>query len=173
MADAVQYDIMIQIQTDLRTLTFSAQGSESVRTINDAAIVWEKAVWRDGKIQFRNKECPGIVITPANLVTMPMRAGENKRDEVTYRYLCQIIDTDQEHRTHGLRTYMKWQEQIAKIFRNQDIGISSIYSNEGGVTSTCECESMDTIDENLFYRHQRMVAAVQLAFIALEPRGSS
>lgn len=173
MADAVQYDIMTQIVTDLESLTFQKATGDSVRTIAADAILWEKAVWRDGKIQIRRHKFPGIIVTPANRVTMPISAGENLRDDVTYRFLCQIVDTDQEHRTGGLRTYMKWQEQIAKMFRNQDIGISSISGNEGGVTWNCECEHIDVVDENLFYRHQYFQAGVLLAIIAREPRGST
>ena len=116
MADAVQYDIMVNLQTDLRSLTFSAQGSESVRTIADADIVWEKAQWKGGKLQFRNNNCPGIVITPANRIRMPFLQGNNKQDEVEYPFLCQIIDTDQQHQSQGLRTYMKCRSRSPRCF---------------------------------------------------------
>ena len=68
---------------------------------------------------------------------------------------------------------MKWQEQISKEFRNQDIGISTISGNEGGVTWNCEVEHVDTVDENLFYRHQNFQSGVLLAMMAIEPRGTT
>ncbi len=170
MADAVQYDIMLAVQTGLRALTFAAQGSEDIATIDDAAIVWVKS---GDHTQFGNRVTPGWLISPGRRIEMRRVAGENQRDDVWYPFLCQLLISDQQHDTQFLRTTMKWLEQACKYFRNQDIGVSSISTNEGGITWNCEASMVYAVDERLWLRNEWFVAGVELRFGAYEPRGTS
>lgn len=167
MADAVQYDIMLAVQTGLRALTFSAQGSESISTIDDDAIVFGKSKGKRG-----NRKTPGWLISPGNRIVMQADDGENNRDNVLYPFLCQLLVRDQGDDLLYLRTVMKWLEQACKTFRSQDIGVSTISGAEGGVTWNCEATTVYTVDERLWVRDEWFVAGVELRFAAMEPRGA-
>jgi len=161
---------MLAVQTGLRALTFAAQGSEPIPTITDAAIVFAKS---GHKTRRTNRKMPGWLISPGNRIEMQRTAGENKRDDVWYPFLCQLLISDHQHDTLFLRTSMKWLEQACKKFRNQDIGVSSISSNEGGVTWNCEASVVYTVDESQWLKCEGFIGGVELRFGAYEPRGTS
>lgn len=175
MADAVYWQILEAVQDGLQDdLTFAAQGSDTVPTIASAAIVIRKLPYMDpdrkDEDYQRHDRMPGIIISPAGQVQRPAREGTNARDDVTYPVLCQIIDKDHKERLNNLRTYLKWQEQIAKYFNSQTL---LDVQGAAGCVHIGQAVETDTVNESLWVKHRMFVAGVELYFKSREPRGVS
>lgn len=172
MADAVYYQLLdstlFTLKSDLR---FSAQGSDPCGAINPDAIVLRKLSTRERLFESgqKNEQTPGILVSLARRVIRPPTWGTNIRDDVVYPVLCQIIDRDSHGRgTLNLRSYLKWQEQIAKAFNNK--GRPDVMNDEGKV-DICHVRQTESINERLWIKHQLFVGAVELYFLSREPRG--
>lgn len=169
MADAVLWQILEAVQTRLQGMTFAAQGTDTLPTIHDDAIVIRKYTrGRDNEGSFQNDRKPGIVLCLPGRAVRDPQAGTNLRDDVQYAILAQIISADHDDRLRNLRTYLKWQEQIAKAFHNQRVSDDDF---DGGCVSIGMAVSVDNVDETQWVQHANFVAGVELHFISREPRG--
>lgn len=118
--DAIMWQCLNAIQARLQGMTFSAEASDSATTIQSGSIMVGKLTWP------KYVEKPGILITPYGAETMHREAGTNIRDDVDYSILVQIMDRDGHDMDENLQTFLKWREQIAKAFRNQNlVGVSA------------------------------------------------
>jgi len=168
MADSVLWQIMSEVQRTLReNLTFKAMGDDPIPQIEQEAIRIEKVSvkQREHEKVFEYELTPGIIITPPGRVTMPSSEGENARDDVHYPLLLQIIDKDNNERLTGLRTYLKWQEQIARAFRNQPLPCDPLHVWNARV------DYVDVVNEGLWVRHELFVTGIEIEFISREVRG--
>lgn len=171
MADAVFWQILEAVRDAIQDdITLTIQGTDSVGTVQDEAIVIRKilgrqiqnAVWESEELR------PGVLICPANKVIRNPEEGTNQSDDVRYYVLCQIIDGDDFQNEDNLRSYLKWQEQIAKLFNAQPL--LDVQAVEGCVNIGHAIET-DVVDENLFVRHRDFVGGVMIEFISRENRG--
>lgn len=171
MADAILWSLLEDVQTGLQSLTFSAQGSDPVRTIKDSSIVIRDrpasrswfANW------FQNEQVPGIIISPVE-VKRPATAGTNVRDDAFYTVSCEIIDKHGGHKLRSLRTYLKWQEQIARYLHSQTRANLQTYAN-GQVCIGWSLET-DHVDPRIMKQHKMAVGVVLVQFKVRETRTS-
>ena len=171
MADAVLWQILESVRDGLRTdLTFQAQGTDSVKTIQSDAIVIRKVIskQRESELPEKDERKPGILICPPRSVLRNPQAGTNERDDAVYYVLCQIIDGDGFRDDRHLKTYLKWQEQIAKYFHAQPL--LDVQADEGIVNIGHAIET-EVVDDTLFVKHEHFVGGVLLEFISRETRG--
>lgn len=171
MADAVLWQILEAVQDGLQNdLTFTAQGTDSVSDIANEAIVIRKVATRQRSNESyeRDELRPGIIISPAMKVRRPPEQGTNERDYVYYDLLIQIVDGDGFHDEENLRSYLKWQEQIAKYFNAQPILAAQ---NDEGCVTIAHAYETDVVDESIFVREDDFVGGVQVEFLSVEPRG--
>lgn len=171
MADAVLWSLLDDVRTGLRTLTFEAQGTDTVETIDSAAIVIRKVPRREGWLEkiFQTERMPGIIISPIH-VRRPPEAGTNVRDDAFYSISIQIIDRDTgRNKERNLRSYLKWQEQIARYLHTQTRNNIQTYA-EGQVCIgwTVEGDFWDYVYEA---KHEACVAGVLYQVKIREPRG--
>lgn len=156
--DSILKQIVDAVQARLQGMTFSALGSDFVKTIDSDDIVIAKVA------QKQNRNTPGLVISLPGRVMMPKEAGTNIRDDIEYVVMVQIVDKDNDTETLNIRSYLKWQEQIAKAFRNQRVpGVSCAYI--GAVNM------LDNVDEKVWTKEKWFIASVELHFWARETRG--
>jgi hypothetical protein len=166
MADAVLWKLAEACQDKLRNVNFVSQGDEQVASIEDNAIIIRKSTssQRDSEEWFKDIDLPAIVITLPRKVIWDSSKGENNRDEGVYPILFQIIDTDDGEPEHGLRTHLKWQEQISRLFRSQPMDDPcEVYGTQ--------VVDIDVVNEKLWVRHRLFVGGVAVRFLSLEPRG--
>ena len=170
MADAVFWQILEAVQTLLRSLTFSAQGSDSVATIEDSAIVIRKLKHGDPDKDERKRDerTPGWIISPGSRISRPPEAGTNIRDDVYYPVLAQLIDKDNFKRENNLQSYLKWLEQAAKVIHSQPM--SDVQSAEG-IVDIAHAVVTDTVDESMWVKHKQFVGGVEIVAVSREPRG--
>lgn len=167
MADAHLWTILESVQANLRSqVEFTTQPEDTIPRIKESAIVIRKyGRGRKGESPFSGEEKPGLIITPPR--SWGGQEGENLRDDVQYPVLIQCITGDQEGYDRNLRTLLKWQEQIVKLFRHQRLA---------GASTVTECNAyvQDVIDEKLFLTdHQLFVFGVVCNFRSREQRGVS
>lgn len=171
MANAVLWQILEAIQTGLQDdLSFVAQGTDSVKTIQDSSIVIRKAATRQREYELYEKDevRPGIIISPGKKVVRNPEEGTNERDYVRYYVLCQIVDGDGFHKETNLKSYTKWQEQIAKYFNAQPL---LTVQNAEGTVEIGHAYETEVVDETLFVKEDDFVGGVYLEFLSVEPRG--
>jgi len=162
MADAILWQLLEACQLKLRQeVSFQSQGNDSVDSIDDEDIVIRKVSVRDEWND--NPNLPAVIISVPHTVSSNSASGENNRDDVTYPVLFQIVNSDYGDRVSRFRTYLKWQEQIAKCFRNQPL------ADPCEVWGT-QSDSVDSVDEKLWVRHEQFVAGVEIRFHSLETR---
>ena len=164
------WSILTAARDGLRNdLSFQPQGGDSAQAIDTQAIVIRKyGFGRPDEGMFQSERRPGIIISPPSSVVMNPEAGENDRDDVEYPVLFQIIDSDSARdRQANLRTYVKWQEQVARYFRNQSL------TDSGGncLAWISYVSSLDNIDERVWVRHPNFVSGVLVRFVSRETRG--
>jgi hypothetical protein len=167
MTNAVLWQLVEACQEKLRQeLSFEAEGDDQIAPIEDEAIVIRKVAvrQREEDTDYVDENLPGILISLPGRVVWDSTAGENGRDEGVYPVLFQIIDKDYGDPEIGLRTHLKWQEQISRLFRSQPL------SDPCEVFGT-EVVNVDNVDERLWTRHNLFVAGVEVRFRTLEPRG--
>jgi len=168
MADAVLWTILETVRDVLRNnLVFQAMGDDDVETIDPKNITIEKVAIRQRESDrvFAYHETPGIVLsTPSSIITNP-NEGENARDDVRYPVLFQVIDKDNQERIRGLRTYLKWIEQITKAFRNQPLPCDPLS------VWNAEVRTADIVNEGLWVNNGLFVAAITITFVSRETRG--
>lgn len=171
MADAVLWSLLTDIQTGLRTLTFEAQGTDTVETISDSAIVIRKTPRKNGWLEkiFQTERMPGIVIAPIN-VRRPPTAGTNVRDDAFYSVSIQIIAKDSGvNKERNLRSYLKWQEQIARYLHTQSRSNVQTYAvGQVCIGWTVEGDFWDYVYEA---KHEACVGGVLYQVKIREPRG--
>lgn len=164
--------LLEDIQTGLQSLTFTAQGTDTVRDIKSAAIVIrklpERLTWWERN--FQTETMPGILISPVS-VTRPATAGTNVRDDALYKIVIQVLDKDTgKNKVRNLRTYLKWQEQIARYLQSQTRENVQTYS-QGQVCIGWAVET-DHLDESMWAKHEKMVASVAYSVKIRETRGT-
>jgi hypothetical protein len=167
MADAVLWQLLDHCQEVLRDTRFEPQGTDSVSAIKDNNIYFKKSSVQqpDDEKQFTHDGTPGIIITVPKTVTSQSSAGDNTRDRIEYPILFQIIDQDYREPVKNLRTYLKWQEQIVRLFHNQPISDPcEVYGTEAAM--------VDVVDEKIWSVHDMFVAGVEIRFLSLETRGA-
>lgn len=168
MADAVFWQVLESVQTDIRALEFSTQSGDTAPPPKDDAVVIRKVPFRaDDETHDRSEDTPGILIAPLRALSPPT-AGTNKRDDVTYVVTVQVFDRDSTFRDENLKTYLKWQEQIRKVFQNS--ADSSIQGSEG-IVNLRTATDQDPVEATLFKSVQYFVCSQELRFTARETRG--
>lgn len=158
-------EVQTQLQAQATASKFGVKGTDNVRSIDSDAIVLRK-LSRDNKNSQRHSadKTPGMVITPGNRVVMDPEAGEVGRDDIVYPILIQIIDRDSGDNINGLRTYLFWQEQVARFFRNASLSnVTENYINY--------IAAVDNIDERQWVRHQNFINGIILHVMTREERG--
>lgn len=165
-ADAILWGIMEGLQSRIQSLTFAAVGTDNQPTIKNRNIDILKNFSAVKSQQF--KDYPGILISPANKEVRDPYAGNNLKDDVNYSVLVQIVDKDRERspNVRGLRTYLKWREQICRSIQNQDL--PGIDCTEVWVAYA---EPGDVIDKEILELHQFYVSGIICRFKSRESRG--
>lgn len=169
--DAISYLILTAMQTGLRDdLTFEVASTDTIGGIDDDAIIIRKlqpqgSGNRSHMAGYRGEKLPGMIITPGNVTADP-HAGTNEQDDYEYRTLIQIVDSDYDKLTN-LRTWLRWQEQIAHYFQNQSV----IVDNAKGKAYISNATVRNVIDSREWVQHERMVGAVEVRHMSRENRG--
>lgn len=118
--------------------------------------------------QFKQVSTPGLVITPGN-VARPATHGTNVMDDAHYHVLVQLIDRgDQRFNRNRLDSHLLWCERIARTWHGytpQSVEIADAFE------AIVWCEQTTSVDERMFYRHERFVRGVLVRFRIREPRG--
>jgi hypothetical protein len=156
MSEAVYMQILETVRDKLRDeFSFGSQGG--VRPISRDAIVIKKTM------DLKFVQTPGIIVHPGRVLIDPTM-GTNARDDYAYPVLCQIIDRDASDDIAGLKSYLKWQEQIARGFQQQKLtGVDELYIGT--------VRQVDVVDERLFRRHPWFVSGVVMTFLTRMTRG--
>lgn len=168
MADAVFWQALDSVQTNIRALVFSTESGDSAPPPKDAAVIIRKLPFRaDDEKHDRSEDTPGILIAPLKAIT-PAKAGTNKRDDTTYVIAVQVFDRDSTFREENLKTYLKWQQQIRKLFQNS--ADEDIQGNEG-IVNLRKSPEQKVIEESMYRSLQYFVSHQEFHFIARETRG--
>lgn len=171
MASAVFWDLLEAVQSKLQSaLTFSVQEDDSVRGIEDDAIVIRKLkAGANGEPSTSDEHTPGLLIVPGDAVAPP-EEGTNLREDVTYGILIQLIDSDYDRKTNNLASYLKWLEQIRKYFSFTTALHASVTSSKGCV-NVVTVRQVFTLDDRQWARHENFVGGVIVEVNVREPRG--
>lgn len=161
--------IMLEMQRELRTLTFRPVRSEPTGTVAPASIEIRKCpdkLPQEGEQAFATFNLPAILISPPNTIQRPGTEGENDVDEVHYRILVQILDVNRED-NGALHTHLAWQQKIAKHFARTTLD-HRVFDSDGYVYFG-HAEQVDAVDSALFNRHHLARCFVVVHFISNEP----
>jgi hypothetical protein len=107
---------------------------------------------------------PAIVLSPQR-AAMPVTAGTNSSDDVSYHVLVTILDRDNQEPTLAahLERHFRWRQQIARAFRNQRLpGVPEVIN--------AEVEPADGPHEEAWKR-EWMATSMLIRFISREQRG--
>jgi hypothetical protein len=146
-SQSVYYRILLAVQARLRDLILTGIAEENI-------IIREVPIGRDMTV-------PGIVVA-AQRPTMSATDGTNLQDDVIYGVVVGIFDNDAQSQANTDK-YTKWEEQIAKGFRNQRLtGVAEVM--------TCNVVPADAISLR-DWLNNKFVGALLLQFTARELRG--
>ena len=170
--DAVSWQAMEEIQRLLReVIRFEVMPDSNTRGITPDAIVIRKLASPSPDLPSRSDEItPGLLITPGSRVQRPAEDGDNEKEGVHYHYLIQLIATDYDKCGVNLRSYLKWEEQIARLLSHW-FADHQISSDGFGCIWDSTATVIHVMDDKQFVRHEKFVGGVVVTVLALEHRG--
>lgn len=134
----------------------------------DAIVIRKIRREREHERGFENEAEPGILISPGNQTYDP-KAGTNERDDGIWEAVAQIIVPDPNLRENGLRTVMRWQEQIRR--RTNQATRNGLWPHDTrGEVIISYVVSINTIDERYWVPHHKFVAGVYARWKSRETR---
>ena len=168
MADAVFWQLLASVQTRIRALTIVTESGDTVPAFKDAAVVIRKKPYDDDDAKHdRSEETPGVLIAPLEAISDPM-AGTNARDDTDYVISVQIIARDSSFREENMKTFLKWQQQIRKLFQSApDVTVQG----DEGIVNIGNALSQNPVVSKFYPVGKYFVAQITLRFIARETRG--
>jgi len=105
------------------------------------------------------EQFPMVRVTFPFKEDVPIDAGTNERDEYRYRFLIQIIDSDNYEPEMNLATYFLWQERICRKFNYKELTDDG---NLRACVALCTAFSVDTVDETQWVKEENFKAGVGL-----------
>jgi len=128
--DAPDWQMMVCFYRTILALNLSARPDDQVRPIAQENIILRKIADADDSGQFASEQFPAIIVTLQSVTSDP-NEGSNDEVQNDYLFLIQIVDADQSDKLRGLRTYLNWQNQIAR--RLNDPNLQAIDMETTGV----------------------------------------
>jgi hypothetical protein len=155
-AEAIQYQILGQVQTAVRALGLTSLASGSV-VVKKLPL---ERVKRNDALSY-----PICIITPEQGPLNPM-AGDNVNDDIVYGVGVNLADSDNQERTlaANLNKYLLWLQKIRKAFHNKRLsGINTVW--------TCHVSPMPPVSTS-HWMNQLWASGHLLKFISRENRNS-
>lgn len=159
MASA-RYGILMEILRTLREdIVFNSEADDNKTPIKPENIFFRKVsiAERDINKGQTMENFPNIIVSCPYEEPFDPTAGEVSHDEYVYRFLIQIIDSDNFDPLSGLQTYWEWQELIVRAFQFKDTWDGVDYFTLGNASS------VDVVDERYWLKEEKFKAGVRLS----------
>lgn len=169
---AVRYQVLQEILRILRKdMSFVIDPIDNgfVDPIIPVAIQYRKISGERDTNQARTAEIlPGIFVSTPLQEPFPEEAGTNEQDEYRWRFLVQIIDSDNHEPSQNIASYFLWQEQICTKFQFKDM------TKSGNVSATrclANASSVDVVDERYWVKEENFKSGILLTIRTWLSRG--
>ena len=110
MANAVLYDVLLAVQSEIRALSLDG--------IAGCNIVVQK-VPSDQPKDLPASRFPAVLIAPYGPEVLNSSDGTNSRDDILYPVVVVLLAADNGNQTSNFNTYLTWRETIRRSFHNQ------------------------------------------------------
>lgn len=169
MAKAILLQILEKTQELLQAQTWTPETGDTMKTIDDDAIVIRKSLSVNKKSPRKTDEkCPGIIITYGPRAMSPAEAGTNTHDDVMYTILLQIIANDSGGRLNDIGTLLKWQQTARRAMAAENF-TNTISGSDGCVYHGTSVVT-DHLDARRWQLYENFWGGVECRFWAREPR---
>jgi len=163
--------IMEEVRNKLQEMQFTPEPGDGCAGISrDSIVIWKTGIgMKDGEESLPQVNLPGLVITPPKSVRAPSMMGTNKRDDVIYPVLIQLVDNDGTERYNNLPSYLRWLEQIRRTMHARSW--PEVELKAYGDVYASFAETTDTVDLKTWKRFPGLfVAGVAVLFTVRETR---
>ena len=155
---SVRYQELQEILGILRNMTFNPESGDDCDQITQDRIVFRKVSVADRDINQGKvfEQFPMILVSTPFEEPFAESLGEVAHDEYQYRFLIQIIDSDNYEPTRNINTYWAWQEKICCAFQFycfKTVDAQRVMSNATNV---------DVVDERYWLKFENFKAGVSL-----------
>lgn len=132
---AARFQALNEILRILREeIDWTPEPGDKTKAIAPQAVVYRKIAGERDVNEGRTMEIiPGIFVSCPHTEGIPENAGENAHDEYRWRFLIQVVDSDNYGPADNIATYFLWQEKICrklhfKCLQNVDAFKSMTYA---------------------------------------------
>lgn len=158
MPNAVLFDILTEVQTDIRDLNLTG--------MDDANVLVQKVP------ATRAKDMPATVypcILIAPFGAEEMKAETNLHDLIVYPVIVAILASEKkvtelttDQQTQNFNQYLTWRETIRKSFINQKLTTLAYH---------CEVRPLEIVERNSWFERSLFASGLVLRFFSRETRG--
>lgn len=167
-SDAPLWQIIANIQGILEGLEFAPMGDDGMFTLSPGSIEVQKASGEGETDQVAN--LPGLLITLPGEGAISWEGGTTSEMEPVYPILIQILDRDNARTLEGLRSYLKWQNQIVRALSMPEQCLIDP-ETEGVTYEVSQAVGVMSVDERKWKRHQLFVCGVIVQVMTRETVG--
>lgn len=170
--DCLFWDCLVILRDELRSMQFVSMEANFPKAITNPEAICIRKIRREREHESgqENTLLPGMIITPGNQSWDP-KAGTDRRDDAIYEAVVQIVVKDNHLKETGLRTVLKWQDQIRRRL-NQNVNESLWPSDSRGTVAVTYVTSINTLDERFWVPHRLFAGGVYIRWKARETRDS-
>lgn len=159
MANAILFDILTQIRTDIQALTLPGIGAANI-------VIQKVPSTRDKDLPATKFPC--VIIAPFGAESM--ESAGNLRDDVVYPVAVVVMASEkdeaeqpQEQQAKNFEMYLKWRETIRKSFIQQRLTSSLVFK--------IELQPLDIVDRAAWFDRNVFASGLVLRCHSRESRG--